>query len=138
MSLEQKKEDSRKKKEARQKKRELALVKKEEALKKKEAFFKRKIDALKKNPRVKVGKRRLPKQPVASTSGTSSNPKRARYESHSDSDEEWPCLVCCEPFADSKPGEPWVQCNMCKRWEHEECTPGHPLYICHNCDSDSE
>ena len=44
--------------------------------------------------------------------------------SEDESDEEWPCLVCCEAFGRSRPGEKWVQCVDCKQWAHEACTPG--------------
>ena len=67
--------------------------------------------------------------------------KIKRSESLSQSDEEdetWPCLVCGEPFGDSKPGEIWVKCITCKLWSHEDCTTGEKEYICHNCDSDDD
>lgn len=44
------------------------------------------------------------------------------------------CLVCCEPFSNSLPGEEWVQCIFCYRWSHEMCTEGGDNYICHMCD----
>ena len=47
--------------------------------------------------------------------------------------EEWTCLVCCEPYANSRPREKWVQCSSCKQWAHEECTPGELFYTCQNC-----
>ena len=31
--------------------------------------------------------------------------------SESDSDSDWPCLVCGETFNSSKPGEKWIQCH---------------------------
>ena len=67
--------------------------------------------------------------------------KIKRSESLSQSNEEdetWPCLVCGEPFGDSKPGEIWVKCITCKLWSHEDCTAGEKEYICHNCDSDDD
>lgn len=54
----------------------------------------------------------------------------------SSDDEEWPCLVCGEPFANSRSSEIWVQCMSCRNWAHEECSPGTDMYICQNCDSD--
>lgn len=54
-------------------------------------------------------------------------------------DEDWPCLVCTEPFNKSKPGEQWIQCSCCLKWAHEDCTPGISAnYICHNCNSDDD
>ena len=52
--------------------------------------------------------------------------------------EEWPCLVCGEPYRNSRPGEKWVQCFDCKHWSHEECTPGDAYYVCQNCESDDD
>ena len=54
-------------------------------------------------------------------------------------DEAWPCLVCGEPYSNSKPGEEWIQCNMCKHWAHQDCTPRDCYYyICQNYDSDDD
>lgn len=50
--------------------------------------------------------------------------------------EECYCLVCAEPYSNSKDREKWVMCVTCKNWSHEECTMGEEPYICHNCDSD--
>lgn len=54
------------------------------------------------------------------------------------------CFVC---HADeSEPGD-WIQCDLCRKWEHILCIPGaHPWdkdsavdesveFICHNCTS---
>ena len=45
------------------------------------------------------------------------------------------CLVCDEPFGNSRPGEKWVSCTDCGKWAHEDCTSGDICYVCHNCDS---
>lgn len=50
------------------------------------------------------------------------------------SDQEWPCLLCSEPFSASRPGDEWVQCQKCLNWAHDECTPGFPQFICTNCE----
>ncbi|KAJ8367338.1 hypothetical protein AAFF_G00320720 [Aldrovandia affinis] len=31
-------------------------------------------------------------------------------------------------------GEVWMKCSSCEEWEHEECTEGYDMYLCHNCD----
>ncbi|KAJ0173951.1 hypothetical protein K1T71_010097 [Dendrolimus kikuchii] len=41
--------------------------------------------------------------------------------SDSSSDDEYFCLVCCEKYSDSVPGEGWIQCNLCRQWAHEKC-----------------
>lgn len=46
------------------------------------------------------------------------------------------CLVCVSPYSASKSREIWIQCQECKLWAHEACTPGLPYYICQNCDSE--
>ena len=37
------------------------------------------------------------------------------------------CLVCDEPFGNSRPGEKWVSCTDCGKWAHEDCTSG--IYV---------
>nr|CAI5830625.1 unnamed protein product [Callosobruchus analis] len=47
------------------------------------------------------------------------------------------CLVCCESFEQSRAGEEWVQCVICRKWSHVRCTKGNiDTYVCLNCDSD--
>lgn len=67
--------------------------------------------------------------------------KRKQPDTDSSDDEEWPCLVCCEPYSNSKAGEIWVKCFGCKGWAHQDCTAitGKSIvYICHNCESDDD
>ena len=52
------------------------------------------------------------------------------------SNEDASCLVCCELFSASMPGEEWVQCVFCYKWSHEACTDGATLYSCHLCDKE--
>jgi len=56
-------------------------------------------------------------------------------------EEDWPCLVCCEPFVNSKSKEKWIKCVECGKWAHEDCTDyckGQIAYVCDNCRSDVE
>ena len=39
---------------------------------------------------------------------------RQKADTDSNEDDSWPCLVCCEPFGNSRSGEKWVQCTVCK------------------------
>jgi len=60
-------------------------------------------------------------------------------EESDDDDEEWPCLVCCEPFKNSRKGEKWIRCVSCEHWAHVLCTgldSKAKTYACDNCDSD--
>ncbi|GFR78121.1 jerky-like protein [Elysia marginata] len=63
----------------------------------------------------------------------------AVIESSSSEDEENICMVCCESFDDSRPGEKWIKCCDCGRWSHLDCTAheGKKQYICDNCLSES-
>ena len=63
--------------------------------------------------------------------------KKAKKESES-SEEEWPCIYCCEPYANSRPGETWIECQQCKRWAHSACTDDSAYFICMNCESEDE
>jgi len=60
---------------------------------------------------------------------------REKEMSESEEEEETFCLVCAEPFSNSRPGEKWVQCVDCHMWAHVECTDGSVMYVCQNCDS---
>ena len=63
--------------------------------------------------------------------------KSRQQDMSDDEDEDWPCLICCEPYSSTRPGDVglWVQCQLCLHWAHEECTPGQPQFVCPNCDS---
>lgn len=67
------------------------------------------------------------------------NKKKKRNVSIEDEEEETEedyCVVCLSSYSESRPKEVWIQCSQCKLWAHEACTPGFPIYLCHNCDSD--
>lgn len=61
-------------------------------------------------------------------------------DSDSNSDDEYFCLVCCESYSDSVPGEGWIQCHLCKLWAHEKCVSnkGCVYFTCNNCDSGND
>ena len=47
------------------------------------------------------------------------------------------CLVCAEPFSNSRMGEQWIQCSSgCGELSHVQCVPSGPTYTCHYCDLD--
>ena len=45
------------------------------------------------------------------------------------------CIICCELFSQSKPGEYWIQCQGCQRWCHENCADIRQAshFICDFC-----
>ena len=83
------------------------------------------------NSRSNVTKGKRP----AKTSLKFSKKKTSKIDEVSD-DEEWPCIICGEPFSNSRSREPWLQCTECKKWAHEACTTGSVYFICPNCESD--
>ena len=61
---------------------------------------------------------------------------RERDCSSDKEDDDTYCLVCLDPFSNSKSREQWVQCFQCKKWSHEKCVEAGTTYICHDCYSD--
>ncbi|KAF2890002.1 hypothetical protein ILUMI_16171, partial [Ignelater luminosus] len=54
-------------------------------------------------------------------------------------DESTICLECTESYADSVPGEQWIQCITCKLWAHSKCARGNLMFFeCKHCISDIE
>jgi hypothetical protein len=62
--------------------------------------------------------------------------KNNTQQEMSSEEEECFYIVCLSPYSESRSGEKWIQCTICKQWAHEECTEGGLSYVCHNCDSD--
>ncbi len=79
-----------------------------------------------------------------SSTGNDTQKRKAKtklhYEDEADTseDENSLCIICLEPFSNSRPREKWIQCSSCKRWSHEDCAdvPLNGLYTCYNCTSD--
>lgn len=95
--------------------------------------YKKTLEEKSKNTKVK--RQRKTKKADGKVNQTSAETPQSEKAS-SDEAEEWPCLVCGEPFRNSRAGEKWIECTVCRLWAHEECTPGEAGYICQNCDSD--
>lgn len=45
------------------------------------------------------------------------------------------CLMCDECYGDSRRGESWIQCGVCKGWCHDDCTDGGTSigFVCDFC-----
>jgi len=84
------------------------------------------------------GPRRKPTAAAAKKSGRKKRSAAHESGDSSSEDEEWPCIICGEPFANSKSREKWIQCQDCNKWAHEACTDGSRFFICPNCDSESD
>ena len=62
-----------------------------------------------------------------------------RRDNSDDSEEEEAfCLICAEPFSNSRPNEQRIQCLECKLWAHKDCTDGSLQFLCQNCDSSDD
>lgn len=84
-------------------------------------------------------KERIPKLKKKSlATGVKRHTAKKRRVSSSSEEEEWPCIICGEPFKDSRSREVWVQCQLCKKWAHEDCTAGQAFFTCPNCESESD
>lgn len=81
-----------------------------------------------KKPRMKIDRKR--KKSVS---------KKVLQSSEESNDDDYSCLVCCEAYSESLPGETWIQCQVCKEWAHTKCAPGAGLtFVCINCNSDND
>ena len=70
--------------------------------------------------------------------GKGKGKRKAPAHDDSSEDEEWPCLICGEPFVNSKSREMWIQCLQYKNWTHSDCTDESVYFVCPNCESDLE
>lgn len=119
-----------------------ALEAKKDVAPKRNASVKRSI-AFKQNEPTNSGKsKKKPAVKKAESKKKNKDKKKAKttirnYED-SDSEEECYCLVCVEPYSNSRSKEEWVQCTTCRGWAHKECTDGSQYYVCHNCMSESD
>ena len=100
-------------------------------------------------PRKLVSENSLPKKSSSSARKTTTvketkkrkrSVKRPEKIDSSSDEEETFCLVCTEPYSNSKSKEVWIQCTRCSMWAHELCTSAEKnmFYVCENCDSDSD
>jgi hypothetical protein len=84
----------------------------------------------------KISKRVLSEKKEQKKGSKGKSKKAVIDDDDKDENEEVFCLVCVSPYAASTSREVWVQCQDCKFWAHEACTPALPTYICQNCDSE--
>lgn len=65
--------------------------------------------------------------------------KKVLQSSDESDDDDYSCLICCEGYSESLPGETWIQCQVCKGWAHTKCVPGAGFtFVCINCNSDND
>ena len=77
------------------------------------------------------------KKPVHDIRRKKKNARKSyKNDDGSSEEEDWPCLICAEPYSRTRPGDTWVERQVCRNWAHEESTSGQAQFICPNCDSD--
>ncbi|XP_023312440.1 uncharacterized protein LOC111692606, partial [Anoplophora glabripennis] len=65
--------------------------------------------------------------------------KKILQSSDESGDDDYSCLICCEGYSESLPGESWIQCQACREWAHKKCVPGAGVtFVCVNCNSDND
>ncbi|KAL3289461.1 hypothetical protein HHI36_022886 [Cryptolaemus montrouzieri] len=48
-------------------------------------------------------------------------------------EDDYFCLICCDPFDPKKSGEEWIVCVICKKWSHVKCVRGVHLFELRKC-----
>ena len=48
---------------------------------------------------------------------------KSKNVNESSDEDEWFCLICVEPYSNSRAGEKWIKFMSCNDWAHEECAP---------------
>ncbi|CAH2013077.1 unnamed protein product [Acanthoscelides obtectus] len=76
----------------------------------------------------KLSKTKLPDEMKRAKKPSSSNLDRPKLQypkppvhKTDPNEENVPCLVCGDTFGNSRPGETWIECNMCQNWAHQLC-----------------
>lgn len=76
--------------------------------------------------------------------GKGKSVKRQVLQSENESSDEevsleYYCIMCCDSYSNSRPGEEWVQCQECPNWAHSKCLKKSysVTYVCPNCGSDA-
>ena len=86
-------------------------------------------------------KKQQAKRPKTASTAAARSKARKRKAAHgaddsSSEDEEWPRIICGEPFASIRSREKWIQCQQCQKWAHKACSGGSHYFIRPNCESD--
>ncbi|XP_022829429.1 uncharacterized protein LOC111359389 [Spodoptera litura] len=98
--------------------------------------IKNEIAAIEASRKIKSVKKRVLNEGKVVPKKTKKTNKKNANDAEEDEENDYFCLCCLEPYANSRSNEKWVQCLECKGWSHEECTGGELQYVCHNCLSD--
>ncbi|CAH1957512.1 unnamed protein product [Acanthoscelides obtectus] len=94
-------------------------------------------EALRNQKNKKLPKTKLPDEMKRAKKPSSSNldqpklqyPKPPVHKTDPN-EENVPCLIC----GNSRPGETWIECNMCRNWAHQLCADyNRGVYICDKC-----
>ncbi|XP_031333945.1 uncharacterized protein LOC116163957 [Photinus pyralis] len=85
-----------------------------------------KIIAAKENPKTKVKRKLSDESHATQKKGKGKqqmkNTKKRQVSSESEDDQQnTECLYCNSSFLQSKSGEGWIQCLLCKQWAHDAC-----------------
>ena len=66
---------------------------------------------------------------------TAQRKKASSSKMKTDENNDCFCLLCSEPWSNSRPKEKWIRCGLCQLWAHEDCadTHGQTAYMCHLC-----
>jgi len=109
-------------------------MRKEQSERKQKNASKRKLDVYQKDI---TNEKRKGKSAVNNKKGKQLKRKKdISDDSDSDIEPEYYCIVCMEPFSNSKSREKWVKCISCSNWAHAACTDDDKRYFCHHCESD--
>lgn len=94
--------------------------------------------ALEKEAQERENRKKKNLQVVKNLGGKNKEKSNKHAISSDEEDDDELCLICLEPFSQTKTNEQWIQCTTCKGWAHVSCGKNDDFYVCIHCSSDSE